>query len=225
MPDYGITGTIMDTKKNIARAENIKIFLMDVDGVVEADPVILQGVKEINDLESIALAPDGIIYLVSSQNLNKKGKRSEARQQILKVKREGRSFKVVGSVSLYDVLTASCDSACLAGLGLGQTAENGQLELNIEGAAWKDGALLLGLKAPVSDKGAVIWRLGNPDALFEKARLEPGQLSVLGMVDLGFVNGRRASISDLLVGGNGDIYILSTVHRLRTASRPGGFSS
>jgi multidrug resistance efflux pump len=197
------------------------LFLMDADGVVEAEPVILQGVKEINDLESIAMAPDGFIYLVSSQNLNKKGKRPEVRQQILKVKREGRSFTVVGAVSLYDVLAASCDSACLKGIGLGQTADNGQLELNIEGAAWRDGALLLGLKAPVSEKGAMIWHLKNPDALFEKARLEPGQLSVLGTVDLGFVNGRRASISDLLVAGNADIYVLSTVPQALDSEQTG----
>ena len=49
-----------------------------------------------------------------------------------------------------------------AALGL-----TGTKALDIEGLAWRSGALYLGVKAPLDDQGrAQIWRVGAPDKLF-----------------------------------------------------------
>ncbi len=64
------------------------LFLMNSDGSLEKNPVYLKGVESVNDLEAITQTPEGIIYLVSSQNISKKGKRPIRRLQLLKVKRE-----------------------------------------------------------------------------------------------------------------------------------------
>lgn len=212
------------------------LFLMDRFGAVDPKPVVLQGVARINDLEAITASPDGSIYLVSSNNVNRKGKRKPERQQILKVAREGRDFRVVASSALYDAVLQLGPEQVSA---LGVTRDASGIDvLNIEGASWdvsgSEPALLIGLKQPVGTDGSIIWRLKDPDSFITSGRLAPGQLSVFARVDLGRVRDRQASISDLLVTADG-IHVLSTVpdapdpdqvgrlFRLRPV--PGGFEA
>ena len=187
------------------------LFLMDRSGVVDPAPVVLAGVAELNDLEAVTMTPDGTIYLVSSNNANKKGVRKPVRQQIMKVSREGRSFKVVASAALADAVVRAFDGKALAVLGLAADDAGGIRELNIEGAAWVDGALILGLKQPVAAGGAMLWRLERPDAFLESGRLEGKQLKMLATVDFGVVEGRRAAISDLFWADDGTMYAASTI--------------
>ncbi len=187
------------------------IFLMDRAGVVEPAPVVLRGVAAVNDLEAATLAPDGTIYLVSSNNVNKKGLRKPVRQQILKVARDGRNFTVVASAALADAVIDAFDGKALAVIGLSANPSGAAMELNIEGAAFVDGALLLGLKQPVAQSGAIIWRLADVDGFLARGRLDHGQLSLFATVDLGVVEGRRAAISDLFAGADGMLFAASTV--------------
>lgn len=188
------------------------LFLMDRFGAVDPKPVVLQGVAELNDLEAITASPDGGIYLVSSNNANRKGKRKPVRQQILKVAREGRDFRVVASAALFDAVM-QLEPEQVAALGIVKDG-SGLDVLNIEGASWdlagSEPAMLIGLKQPVGPEGSIIWRLKNPDLFLASGKLVPGQLSVFAKVDLGRVRERPASISDLLVTADG-IYVLSTV--------------
>lgn len=198
------------------------VLLMDSRGKMEPDLAYLNGISQVNDLESIAPAPDGSLYFISSQNLTKKGKRPQSRQQILKIKRTGRNFDVVGTANLYSALTTSYNADQIRELGLGETDAEGQLLLNIEGAAFLDGDLLLGVKAPRPAAGALILRLKNPQRLMERQALEPGQLARFGQVDLRTPDGRPAAISDLLVDERGDLLAVSTVPGASDEEQVGG---
>ncbi len=198
------------------------LFLMDLQGNVEPEPILLKGVESINDLEALAMKSDQEFYFVSSQNLNKKGKRTPERQYLLHVKREGRSFEVLGKVALANLIFRSYDETQRHDLGLEVSVANGQPLLNIEGAVWYENSLLLGLKQPISRKGALLWRLDDPDSMIQSASLKPKQLSLYGTVNLRTTQGQASGISGLALAPDGSILALSTVPDVGDDKQCGG---
>lgn len=145
------------------------LFAMSAAGAVDAEPVPLGGVREINDLEAITAGGAGEIYVLSSQSHSKKGKRKPARTALLRLRPEGRGLQVSGETHLAEQLDADPDLA--ASLGL----PGGTASLDIEGMAFEGGALYLGLKAPLDARGnAMIWKITSPAALFDAAPAAPG---------------------------------------------------
>ncbi|MDZ7377496.1 MAG: HlyD family secretion protein, partial [candidate division KSB1 bacterium] len=147
------------------------LFLMDESGNVAEAPMPLLGIEKINDLEAIAPAGNGAFYLISSQNISKKNKRPGSRELIIKVQRDGEKLVVQGQVQFLSLLLNSFSLPELRALGLEKFEADGQPVLNIEGAAFHDHALYLGLKEPVTNKGAIIWKLENVDDIFTSRKL------------------------------------------------------
>jgi len=199
------------------------VFLMDEKGRVESTPVVIEGIESVNDLEAITPAENGMFYLVSSQNISKRGKRPANRELIIQVHQNENVFQVVGQVSLLSLLQKSYTRDQLAELGLEKIADDGRPLLNIEGAAWHEDVLYLGLKAPVGKKGAIIWRLNDLHTLFQEKKIKPGQLSVYGYIDLGEHKGRIAGISDLTFDSRGVLWALSTIAGAEDEDQLGGF--
>lgn len=186
-------------------------FLMDEKGNVEKNPVKLVDLKEVNDLEAIASAGENVFYLISSQNISKNNKRPSSRELFIKIKREGEKYIVLGEVNFLSVLLKSYSYSELINLGLDKYDKDGKPVLNIEGAAFQDGVLYLGLKEPSSKDGAIIWKLDDMDNLLQNQRLKPSQLSVCGFVQLNDDNTHSAGISDLTFDQNGVLWALSTI--------------
>jgi len=199
------------------------LFLMDENGNVDPDPVNLEGTAVVNDLEAVADAGNGTYYLVSSQNISKKQKRPDSRQQILRIRRAGDRFYADAAVPFLAVLLQSYPPEQLRGLGLGPFEKDRLPVLNIEGAAFFENTLYLGLKEPVPAQGALIWKLNRIDELFNTPRLEKGQLTLFGNVDLGSAGNRRAGISDLCFDAKGDLFALSTLPDAGDEDQIGGF--
>ncbi len=137
------------------------LFTMSATGVVDPEPIVIGGISEVDDLESIAADPDGSLWLLASQSVSLKGKRRAARQQLAHVViAANHGMKVDRTIELAAVLDAA-PAATRAALGLEDTRL-----LDIEAMAVHDGALYVGLKAPVDGDGrAVIWRIGAPSKL------------------------------------------------------------
>ena len=184
------------------------LFALDDTGRVADEPIRLTGIREVNDLEAVAYAGDNIFYLVSSQNISKKGKRPHSRELILRLDASGGEYHVTGQIRFLSTLLQSYSKRDLMNLGLVEYDTDGKPVINIEGAACRDGALFLGLKEPVSPRGAIIWKLENIDALFKNQRLLKDQLSLYGYVQLGE---SRSGISDLAFDANGVLWALSTI--------------
>jgi multidrug resistance efflux pump len=200
-----------DTAKKSSGGHPPWLFLMAPDGVVDAEPVVLAGVKTVNDLEAIVPISNTRFILVSSNSVSKKGKRPVSRQYLMDVERTGRQFRVVRKVKLFEQLAKSLTDKELAAVGLNERIAGGQILLNIEGAAYQEGALLLGLKQPVTEKGALILKLDNLDIFLSTGKLTPGQLSIWGRVKLGCFDEQCAGISDLLIDSQGRMLALSTI--------------
>jgi len=187
------------------------LFLVDAQGNVEASPLTLHGIDEVNDLEAVARGPGGRLLLLSSNAISKRGRRPASRQWLLEVERRGRSLTVTHRVALVQALVASHEPGALAALGIDQRAADGLPDVNFEGLAYRDGDLVLGLKRPVDLNGARILRIEDASALLRAGRVEPGRVSVFGVVDLRTEDGRARGISDLVLDGAGGFLALSTV--------------
>ncbi|NOZ00587.1 MAG: HlyD family efflux transporter periplasmic adaptor subunit [Deltaproteobacteria bacterium] len=198
------------------------VFLMTTRGEVEPDPLTIEGLKSINDLESVTMADDGTLFLVASQSVNRKGKRPLNRRLLVRVSRKGRHLKAKGIVPLLQTVREAFEAQGKTKTALGLD-NAGLAALDIEGAAWKDGALYFGLKQPISPEGALIWKLDRLDALFAKAPFRPGDLTLYARVDLGAFKGRKAGFSDLFFGADGAMYALATIPDVDDGEQQGTF--
>jgi multidrug resistance efflux pump len=184
------------------------IFAMSKDGDLQSEPLTIHGIDELSDVEAIAAGDAGEIYLLSSQSYSKKGKRKAARTALLRLRKQGSGYRVDGEAHLAELLDA--DSARATALGL----PDGTRNLDIEGLATRDGALYLGLKAPLDAQGkALIWKIESPAALFEGKPLASVGASAWARVRVDVeVDGKNTpgGISDLLFLPDGKLAITST---------------
>lgn len=197
------------------------VFLMDEGGNVAEAPVRLQGIDEVNDLEAVAYAGDQIYYILSSQNISKHDKRTANREYVLQVERVGEKFIVRSKINLLSLILNTYSPGQRANLGLVATEKDGRPVLNIEGAAWFDGALYLGLKEPALNGEAIIWKLNHPESLFKTGQLQPDQLSRFGTVRVGDMEGKAGTLSDLLFDSSGKLWALSTIPDVDAAHQLG----
>lgn len=140
------------------------LFSVDRTGAVDAEPIPIRGVSAIDDLESIAAGDAGEVYVLSSQSRSKKGWRRPARSALLRLRPERSGFAVDGEVHLAELLDDVPERARALGL------TNGTRDLDVEGMTRQDGALYLGLKAPLDAAGnAIIWKITAPEVLFDRS--------------------------------------------------------
>lgn len=187
------------------------LFTMDADGNVDEEPVVVEGIESLNDLESVTRSSDGTLWVLSSQSVSRKGKRPESRTLLVRLKIDGRRVVATGSVSLTAVL-ARGDNEWLSNLGLVEVDPSfkegiGGFDrvLNIEGMTAYGNALLFGLKRPLDAEGkAIVWRLAKPDSLIDTGELNPSDLMVAGRISL-----EGEGISDLMRLPSGGLAVLS----------------
>lgn len=184
------------------------LFMMDKSGKVDPEPLVIDGVKKINDAEAIAVAPDGV-YVLASQSHNTKGKRARPRQFFGRVAIDPSGARVTASTELATALDAA-GSERLAELGLVDTNT-----LDIEGiTATRDGGLLVGLKSPLDDNGdAIVWHMAAPDRLLATGRLADGEVRPLLRVRLPITaDGAQVGggVSDLVELPDGDLLVTAT---------------
>lgn len=182
------------------------VFLVDREGRLDPEPLPIAGIDEISDLEAIARAPDGTVWLLCSQSLSKKGKRPKKRQWLLRTRLSDDRLTVDGAVRLYERL-ADLPADDRVTLGVDDA-------LDLEGMTWLDGQLLIGVKAPLDPAGrARVWSLAQPDRLFTEglgaAKLTPYLALSLptgpnrapgGIADL-FADGRTLYVTSTLAEG------------------------
>lgn len=198
------------------------LFAMDRAGRVDPRPLVVAGVDEVSDLEAIADVGDGSYYLVCSQSKSAKGKRPAKRSCLIRARLEGRQLRALGQIdligSLLDAAQGEGGAAWLRSLGLTVVGEaiprRTELELDIEGATVRGGALLLGLKQPFDERSrASIWELRQVDRLFSTRRLVRSDLVRLADLPLSAeVAGRAvpAGVAELLALDDGSLLIAAT---------------
>ncbi|MDB4980605.1 MAG: hypothetical protein JWM82_1357 [Myxococcales bacterium] len=168
------------------------VLAMTRAGAFDEAPVPIAGLDALNDAESICAGPDGLLFLVTSHSPNKRGHDPESRRALLLLELAGRGLRVVGRVDLttaraaVDLTTARAAAPAphaeegIAGalLALAGLPVDGRLD--IEAVTFRDGALLIGLKSPLTAKdGAVVLRLAAPVAALRAGKVPPGAVTRL----------------------------------------------
>jgi len=155
------------------------LFTMSAAGVVDKQPLVVAGLGEVSDLESITVDAAGGLWLMASQSESKKGKRPEARRRLAHVVIAKTGELRADHVIDFLMLLEAAPPQTRAALGVLDTQS-----LDIEGMAYSNGALYLGLKAPTDTDGrAMIWKVAAPDKLLV-GDLAGAQLSVWARVKL-----------------------------------------
>jgi multidrug resistance efflux pump len=190
------------------------VFLLSRNGSVDPTPVLMEGLDRVSDLESLAAAPDGRIYFLASQSLNRQGKRPRIRTLLIGARLDGKKLRVDGVMSFYDSLlhATDADPSLLPALGL-RARFGDEPEIEIEGLAWKDNTLFMGLKNPQDAQGrALIWRLEDPAAVIRRGSLSRADLKLWQKAWLP-VEGTAGGISELLFLPDGSLMLAATNDR------------
>ena len=145
------------------------LFALSEAGQLDAAPIKIEGISELNDPESITAGPSGTLFVCTSHSLNKKGHLPESRRRLLHIALGAdRKAKVIGQLDLSVARNAD---------GKPPWGEGGPLD--IEGIAFRDGALYVGLKSPLTaDGSASIFRLPNVVSVIQSGVVPDGALSL-----------------------------------------------
>lgn len=146
-----------------------RLFALSEAGQLDSSPIVIEGIAELNDPESVSPGPDGTLFVCTSHSLNKKGHLPESRRRLLQISLGAdRKAKVVGQLDLSSARTAE---------GKPPWPETGPLD--IEGIAYRDGALYVGLKSPLTaDGSASIYRLASVVSAMRSGVIPAGALSL-----------------------------------------------
>jgi hypothetical protein len=144
------------------------LFALSEAGQLDATPIRIEGIAELNDPESITSGPDGTLFVCTSHSVNKKGHLPESRRRLLHLEiGADRRAKVLGQLDLS--VARGPDGKPPWGAG----------SLDIEGIAFRDGALYIGLKSPLgSDGSATILRLPRVVSVIQSGVIQDGALTV-----------------------------------------------
>ena len=141
----------------------------------------------------------------------------------MKIRQEAGIYQKVANQSLAHAIDASSEEFQRS-LGLRAGTRN----LEIEAMTYWQGALYLGLKAPLDEAGrAMIWKLESPDTFLQTGNIEDAQLSLWGSLALPARQEGQdvpAGLSELLFLPNGALLLTSTPST-GDGSRPTGFLS
>jgi hypothetical protein len=186
------------------------------NGKVDDEIVPVVGVEQIDDAESLTAGPDDTFYLLTSHSPNRQGKLSKPRRQLLRLKLEQRRLRVTGAV---DLLHGKGDVARqLEKIGLGDAA------VDLEAVTYRDGALYIGMKAPLLlDDTAGIFRLEGLDEVFAAGKVTKHSLSLWGQVKLAVPSVGAAAgvgtvgegIADLAFGPDDALYLCANAPKGR----------
>jgi len=145
------------------------LFALSEAGQLDPTPIKIEGIGELNDPESITVGPEGTFFVCTSHSSNKKGHLPESRRRLIQIALGAeRRAKVIGQVDLSAARTLD---------GKAPWGEAGALD--IEGIAFRDGALFIGLKSPLAaDGSASILRLPEVASVMKAGEVPKGALSL-----------------------------------------------
>lgn len=147
------------------------LFTMSADGKLDPAPLVVTGVDELDDLESITTDGKDGLWVLASLSTSQRGKRPASRRRLahLAIDKSG-AVRADQVIDLGGMLDGSAP-AVRASLGVDDARV-----LDIEGMTSHAGALYLGLKAPLDgNRHAIIWKIATP------AKLASGDLEAAGI--------------------------------------------
>ncbi len=184
------------------------LFLMDQEGNVDKEPVVIEGLSKMTDIESLS-QENGYIYAMSSQSRNKKGKILKERNLFVRGKLSGHTLgetKIIElRIELIKALSAVTDTR------VSSMQANFDKLIEIESHYVKNGLVYVGLKDSQSRAGVgLVLELGKADAIFAQGKLDPAQVRVSAELDFAKFGGTE-KISDISLQKDGSLLVAATL--------------
>jgi len=197
------------------------LLAMSRSGAFDEAVVPLLGIDALNDAESICAGPEeGTFFIATSHSPNRKGRTPEARRMLLLTRLAGRALRVEGRVDL----TTARDRGGAGLLQLAGLPADGRLD--IEAITFHDGALLIGLKSPLSARNAaVVLRFQDPLAALRAGTIPPGAVTRAWEVALSEGGGIPRGIADLTTLPDGTLIVVANAPKGRTSDNGGAVFS
>jgi len=177
------------------------LYTLADSGKLDAAPIEIDGAGELNDPEAITAGPDGTFFISTSHSLTKKGRQPRSRHRLLRIS-VGPDRKAVACGEL-DLTTARGAD--------GQLLWGDERRLDVEGIAYHEGALFIGLKSPLaSDGSASIFRLADVLSAVQSGAIAPGAMSAYARPRLCVMRGGREvceGVADLAALPDGALLI------------------
>lgn len=173
------------------------VFLLNPDGTLDTNILLVNGLSKISDVESIASENEKEFYLVSSMTKNSKGNRKKGRTLISRVRREGTLLTAVKTVSLRDSIVAALHSSPLASLrGLQSQFED---DLEIEATLIQGGKFIAALKHPLDEQGrTLVLDLGSISDIMTRGRVLAKDVSIWKTLTFPLFNSKSVHVTDLV---------------------------
>ncbi len=197
------------------------VFALSPAGELDSAPLVIRGLDELNDPESICSGPDGTFFVTTSHSRNTKGKSPASRRMLLHLALRGRELEVLGRVDLTDARTAS---GRVPWAPEDPDIEHARGAVDIEGLSFRDGALYLGLKAPLLDGAAQVLRLNEPVKTLAAGKIPVDGVTHFTKIRLcpGPTNEGCEGIADLVVRADGSLLVLGNIPKGSNGSETGG---
>ena len=173
------------------------LYLMTPSGQITGETPIA-GLKVMDDMESMTMDENGLIYIAASLSQNKKGETPKSRRLLVTIKRKKEMLFLDRRMDLLAVLSGCAGNSPEADWAafIQEGLRSG--EIDIEGMFFDNQALFLGFKSPLSAGRSVILKLDGIARLMEGREPAPGQVSIWKMPRLTMGDsGAPERISDL----------------------------
>ncbi len=161
---------------------------------------------EWDDLEDLSAVDDQRFFAMTSHSLTKKGKKKTEREQLMLISKKKNTFEVNESWSLRKVIISALENSALD-IDLVATEKSPPAEggLNVEGLAYHNGQIFLGLRSPLTEKGeALLLTIENGEALLQGASPVFGQVLPLPLGKKGIRGLTSNGTSLMLIAGSSD---------------------
>ena len=197
------------------------VFALSPAGELDPSPVVIRGLDELNDPESICEGPDGTFFVTTSHSHNTKGKSPASRRMLLHLALRGHELDVLGRVDLTEARTAN---GRVPWAPEDTDIEHARGLVDLEGLSFRDGVLYLGLKAPLVDGAAQVLRLNEPVKTLAAGKIPVDGVTPFTKLRLcpGPTNEGCEGIADLVVRADGSLLVLGNLPKGASGSETGG---
>jgi hypothetical protein len=166
---------------------------------------------DVTDIEGAASGAGGTVFAIASHSLNKKGQRSDKREQLVQLKvNDELDVGLHGNVGMRDAIVGEL-------LKIDPALADREDDINIEGLCFSKagGTLMIGFRGPLYKGKAIVLLLENPYEITSDSFTAKFSAKPL-LLDLGGTGVRALAYSD----SSGEYFFVSEVETKKKKMRP-----
>lgn len=203
------TGNYLVAIDDTTKDDAPMLFLMDKNGNVDQEPVVIEGLKKMTDIESLS-QENGYIYAMSSQSRNKSGKVLKERNLFVCGKLNGHILGQTKSIELRPELLKALSAVTDPRISSMRASFDRLIE--IEASYVKNGLVYVGLKDSQTKPGVgLVLEIGKAEEIFAQGKVDPAQIKVSAELDFAKSGGGEEKISDISLQKDGSLLVTATL--------------